>query len=1009
MKFNKVTFAVLLALSGGYAPLASAEATSPQDGVDIEKIQVTGSRIKGVDLEGAQPLVSISAEDIKRSGANTLYDVMKNIPQLSGGNGTFSSTESGATSTSTPAGQAAASLRGMGPSSTLTLINGRRIAPSSFAAGTENFVDINSIPAAAIERIEVLATGASATYGADAVAGVINYILKKDYEGFEINLSYEDSTASSSEAKKSLNLYFGTEVGGGNLTLFADVFDREAMQATDRDFIKDRTLASSYSYLPTLSNTPNVYYKSGYNFYELGSPGCKSELVETEYDEMICANYSYEHAQLQTEMESYSAGFSYNKEFDNLIWHTDFFFSHSESIALSRPAPINRVDDTEGPMVPASVLTDVYGENGENLSFVEFDPDSETYVTYTGLDALDAIYYDYYDSPAGRELEGFAFDARFEDPRTVEVETDSYRLVSTLSGELDEWSWETGVTLSKSESEQVAVAGIYNRYKFHAALAGELCSDGTTASYDSGADTLSCAGATLMGSYNPYLVGDAANDSVLAATQEMPTRSGKSAVYGWDAQISGDLFEFNDQTAVAAFGVEARYEELSDTPSLNSRANYDNGYLVDVFGFGSSVAEADRMQYAAFAEFIIPLTEKFEVQLAGRYDHYDDFGGTFNPKVAFNYRPFDSLILRGSWATSFRAPSLTQAGVKLRTTRSTFDCGANQAVADLYCEGDGTERTVNSLELGNQDLKAEESESLAFGLGWSPTESTTITVDYWQFEHDEIIDTNMTRVLDQAMTDSSLRHCGLVAEGEMGVSYEQDICEEFYNEETEEWEYYTDSNGKLITDDGANLTEILTKWATHSGERYAELPLYRDHVIPLENTGTQSLAGIDYTFDQFFRFSSGTLDLYLSGTHYLAFDRNRPGSDSEEELISTWRYPENFVTAGVEWGTDDYYLALSASYTDSYEDDISGLKGREIDELWDMGALNENEERDVDSWTQVDLSAGYFLGNMTFRVAVKNLLDEEPPVAYGSSLGYDSINANALGRSVKFSFTYAID
>src|SRR5690606_33268863 len=114
-------------------------------------------------------------------------------------------------------------------------------------------------------------------------------------------------------------------------------------------------------------------------------------------------------------------------------------------------------------------------------------------------------------------------------------------------------------------------------------------------------------------------------------------------------------------------------------------------------------------QWAAFAEFYIPLTSTLDLQLAGRYDNYDDFGSTFNPKVAFSWRPVEELVVRASWATSFRAPSLTQAGVKLRTTTASFDCGANQAVADLYCEGDGTERSVDVLELGNPQLQAEES------------------------------------------------------------------------------------------------------------------------------------------------------------------------------------------------------------------------------------------------------------------------------------------------------------
>jgi len=941
---------------------------------EIEKIVVTGSRIKGVDLEGTQPLVVIGTEDIRNSGASSISELMSQISQTRGGEGSFSTSESGATSTSTPAGQAAASLRGLGPSSTLTLINGRRVAASSFASGTQNFVDINSIPLAAIERIEVLATGASAIYGADAVAGVINYILKKDYQGLELNASYGNSFESSDEGKYNVNLVFGTELAGGSLTVFADYFERNAFSAQDRSFTKDPALVNSYSYLP--KHTPNIYYKSSYSGYdEIGNPDCKTDFVTTEYGEEICAYYHNEDDQLNSDLETGSLGFIYSKEIGDLTWNTDFFYSHSKSTAKSSPAAINRIDDSEGPFVHVSAL-DVFND-----------------------ETKDALLYDMwiedFDTIAGRTLdEGFMFDARFGTPRTVEVETNAFRLVSGLSGDIGEWEWESAITLSKSESEQKAIAGIYNRYKYHAALAGELCGDGSIANYDDSSDSLSCNSGQPSAMYNPFLEGNTANDELLSMTQEMPTRDGKSTVYGWDARITGELFEFNDEVVSSAFGVEVRKEEITDIPSLNAQARPENGYLVDVFGFGSSLSEAKRTQWGAFAEFYIPLNDMVELQLAGRYDDYDDFGDTFNPKVALTVRPTDELILRASWSTSFRAPSLTQAGVKLRTTTATYDCGANQAVADLYCEGFGDERNPNVLELGNANLQAEESESISIGFAYSPTENTTLTVDYWQFEHEDLVDTDMTAVLANAITDSSLRHCGLVPTGETGISYEEDLC------------LVTDTTGLTIEDQGANLSEILDAWVDFDDPRYAELPLYRDHIIQLENTGEQNVSGVDIALDHKIDFTQGTLSFSFDATHYLEFERNKAGSSDIEELIGTWRYPENIASARLSWSTDTFYSSLTVDYTSEYQDDIEGLKGRQIAELEDMGKLNEDGERDVDSWLTLRANVGYDFENMNINLTINNLLDEEPPVAYGSSRGFDSLNHNALGANYRVSMTY---
>lgn len=950
----------------------SAQTESTTEVEQIEKIEVTGSRLKGVDLEGAQPLVVISSDDIKKSGANTIFDLLKDVGQLRGGEGTFSTSESGATSSSTPAGQAAASLRGLGPASTLTLINGRRVAASSFAAGTQNFVDVNSIPLAAIERIEVLATGASAIYGADAVAGVINYILKKDYEGAELNISYGDSMAASDESRRNLNLVLGQQIAGGQLTVFADYFDRNAFSAQDRDFTSTPLLQSSYSYLP--KNTPNIYYNSVVSGNELATPGCATALVTTEFGEEICAYYPNEDDQLNAELNSYSTGAMFQRDFNDISWNTDLFFSNTKSVALSSPAPINQLDDSEGPYVNETAL-DIFAPAVRDA-------------------LLDQLYIDPFDTVAGRELYGFAFDARFNTPRAVEVETDALRLVSALSGSIGNWGWESAVIYSQSKSDQLAVQGVYNRYKYHAALAGELCSDGSIASYDADNDSLSCSSGSLEAMYNPFLQNNSDNDALLALAQEMPSRKGKSTVVGWDARFNGDLIEFNEGIISSAFGLEIRREKITDTPSDNAVARAENGYLVDVFGFGSSLSSAERTQWAAFSEFNVPLASTLDMQVAARYDHFDDFGTTFNPKVGFSYRPLEELVVRASYATSFRAPSLTQAGVKLRTTTATFDCGANDAVSTLFCEGFADERSTNVLELGNPQLQAEEADSVSLGFALSLSQDSTLTLDYWRFDHENLVDTNMTGVLARAINDASLRHCGLVPQGAQGISFDEALCD------------VTDSAGLNAEQNGANMAEILDAWVAYDDPRFAELPLFRDHVLLLENTGEQSVSGLDLAYDHRFDTTAGTFALAVDATHYLSFERNKAGSDEIEELIGSWRYPETVAGVRFSWSKGDFFSSLSANYTHSYADDIEGLRGRELDELAELGQLNADGGRQVSSWTTWRMNLGYDFAKTTISFSIDNLFDREPPVAYGSSRGFDSINHDALGRSFNIAISH---
>jgi len=714
--------------------LAAQEATSEQEEKTIEVIQVTGSNIRGVDLEGSQPVTIITADDIARMGVSSISDLMDRVNQARGGIGSFDSTQSGATSTSTPPGQAAAALRGLGPSATLTLVNGRRVAASSFASGTENFVDINSIPASAVERVDILATGASAIYGADAVAGVINYILKDSVDESSLSASYENTTDNNNHAQFNVQGTFGGEIAGGNLVAFFDYYDRRAIKATDFASTRNPVLVNSYSYLP--KGTPNIYFFSARDGNEIGAPNCATPLVETEFGEQICAYYGNQDDYFESPLESLSGGLTFTKYIDDMTWRTDLMLTRTESTSFSTPAPINQLDDSEGPFVDETAL-DVFAPEIRNA-------------------LLDNMFIDPFDTLLGRELRGFQYDARFATPRTVEIQSTAIRLVSVLSGTIADWGWESGVTLSRSESEQEGIAGIYDRYRYTAAIGGELCSNGQIASLDNSGNPV-CNDGQLLPMYNPFLQGDATNDATLALAQARPTRDGESTLYGWDIKFTGELMEFGDDYIRVATGAEIRREEISDIPSLDSRARFENDYLVDVFGYGSSLSEASRTQWGVFAEAYIPLHETLELQLAGRFDDYNDFGSTFNPKVGLTFRPTDELVLRASWSTAFRAPSLTQAGVQLRTTRASFDCGANQTVANLYCEGDTRVVGNNVLELGNPNLQPEESESYSIGLAYSPTENTTITVDYWAFEHEDLVDTNMTDVLARATTDASLR------------------------------------------------------------------------------------------------------------------------------------------------------------------------------------------------------------------------------------------------------------
>lgn len=950
MRPNTIALALAVALSGGSLSAYAQQTSEKAEDKDLEVIQITGSNLKGVDLEDAQPLISIDAESIRNSGANTISELLQNLGVTRGGTGSFNTSTSGATSNSTPAGQAAASLRGLGASSTLTLVNGRRIAASSFAAGNTNFVDVNSIPLSAIKRIDVLPTGASAVYGADAVAGVINYILRDDYDGLELNFGYGDSDAPSNDTVIQLSAIYGHNFDNGNITVFADYYERDAFSYEDRDIT--RTTFSP----ATTSTFPRLYWRDTQDELAVVDPSCPAELQTNDADfggfgDGFCAFDPNPLTQVFPELETYSAGLTTNFEFsDSLQFFGEMLYSHTESNATSNSARFRSESDLSRVRVP------VDHPNFPSAWLDEIFPSDASSVQIQG---------------------------RFNAPREISVETDAIRFLAGLRGEWNDWEWESALNYSRSESEQRAVAGIYNRFTFNAALFGELCADGST-NCTPGVDGLF---------FNPF-GGQTGNEQVLDIIQENPTRDGKSEVLGWDVRFNGVIGELWGNDIASAFGAEIRREEISDNPSEQAVARLENDYIVDVIDFGSSRVSADRTQWAVFAEFNFPITDKLDVQAALRYDHFDDFGGDANPKITARYRATEELVLRGSWATSFRAPSLSQAGAELRTT--SFSARCLDPYKDAFC-GDAAELNPNSLEVGNPDLQAEEANSFGLGMAWSPTKDITTTLDFWMYKHENVVEVDAESFLTQAYNNpEEFLFCGLVPEGSLGISIDPFYCT--FDVDGTEGETLT--SDQLAVLEGLGVNDLL----------------FRDHVLQLENTGEQETSGYDFTYTQYIDDTQwGDFRITADVTRIFSFKRDRTRLSGQEQLAGTFRYPKLLGSASLRWNKDAWSAGVTALYTDGYDDEIFSLS--DFDFLYieqnsgvtlydDVDGDLVPRERDVSSWLTFDAFVGYEASeNLYLRLTVNNLTSKEPPFVYGGYRNVDFINHDSMERFFRLSAT----
>jgi len=1008
MQKHYLSLAVLSAMGASLAMPAHANDEILTDNSVIEEVIVTGSHIKGLDLEGATNAVEISGKDIMESGADSLVTLLDSLSVTGGGNGTFTTEGSGPGSDQNPVGASAVSLRGLGTSSTLTLVNGRRVSVSSFAkGGTESFVDINSIPLAAIERIEILPSGASALYGADAVAGVVNIILKKDYEGLALSGSYGNSTASSDDGKTNLNLTWGKKTDNTHSLLVVDYFKRNPLFERDRSataLSRDPSADSNFVAL----NSSGVYLDDAIEEAECAAAaGDRVSPGDSQYGR-ACFYNTNDVISAVGESESIGITGAFDYTFSNMTWFNEFMYQSNSAkgnragspweLALSpyHPGWTNEqalIDAIEANYAAAD--GDGYNAVGgltaeQVLDLIENDSD-------TWGDAANDYFYTMF--------------GRFDDPREVEVETESVRFVSGLNGKFESWNWETAFSVGQSQSTQTGVTGLYNREAVQAALLGNLCNDGSIVSndysingdiaekenVDFGGDGVTCEslGKTTVW-YDPFNGQYNQDQNVLNLITADASRQGESKLYAWDVKASSlDLLDLPAGQVAGAFGAEWRKEEVKDTPSEESKASNDNSD--PIISFSSTGAEYSRQQYAAYGELMIPLAEGLEAQVAGRYDHYDDFGDDVNGKVALRYELNDSLILRGNWSQSFRAPSMAQSGLTKKLTSYTaacdlsdpytealmdgFYCGVDGSDADPYTDPYDASRSMATELVGNANLKAETADTFGFGVLVRPTDDIELNIDWWRIEYNNTVVTEedayvvatLNGLTDGIVTTSDLNS------GSPGV------------------QLYCDPNNFTVeTSDDCNAS------GTDYGPEIADV-----HFQPF-NAGQQTVEGIDLVYTHYlYDGAQGLVTLFFDASYLLKFDQEVIEGYEKESLAGSFRYPRLAANTKVRWSMENWSTSISANYTGSYKDNLNGSDAAEMDG-YDVDPSDGNiDSRTVPSWTTFDLSVSYDLRDKSYvQLSVRNLLDESPNFVYGSSSNVDYSNTDIMGRYITVRYNH---
>jgi iron complex outermembrane receptor protein len=660
---KKTTLCARLVLAAGSATLTAGPVLAQQasDVPELQRVEVTGSAIRRIDAETSVPVTVLKMEELRKQGVTTVEQVLATVSAMQSQQTTSQSV--GAIT----GGASLADLRGLGSNKTLVLLNGRRLANNALSSSSP---DLNTIPFAALERVEVLRDGASALYGTDAIGGVINFITRRSFNGGTVTLGVD---VPQHAGGKNHNVNAGFGVGDlvkdrYNLLGFVDYQKQDPITGAQRPFgVHGKTSGVTF---------PATYFQGDPTFNP-AAPACAggflvpSGAANCRYNTNLWIDY-LPASERASGMLKGSVQVSENHRVD-----LEYFATRSVVSTAIAPAPFSGLTVNPG--------TAFYPGNGITPA-----PPAGS-----GIDPTQPITVQFRDVPNGG--------------RRDRVENLQQRFVASLEGSLGAWDYKTGLSYNE------------NRIK-----------DFLTGGYTDG--SLIAAG-VADGTINPFGEQTAAGAALLeraSATGEL--QSAKGSVLGVDLKASRDLGDwFGAGTpAAVALGGEVRRERFRNVgnPEFDQR-------VVDSSGFDPATNnEGSRSVSALYVELSVPLMKNLEITGALRYDKYSDFGSTTNPKLGFRFQPIQPVLVRGSYSTGFRAPSLYDLH-----SAQVFTFTANPWNDPVRCPNGvptpGAPQATNcntqflSLLGGNPALKPETARNATLGLVVEPVVDLSVGIDFW--------------------------------------------------------------------------------------------------------------------------------------------------------------------------------------------------------------------------------------------------------------------------------------
>ena len=893
----------------GTIPLAQA-----QDDETVEEIVVTGSHIRRTEFDSRAPIQIVDQAEMDLIGAAQPVEMLK---QLSVNSGSQMYGE-----TNDRAGVSQFNIRNLGLGSTLTLLNGKRagIASVADATGTD-FVDINQYPLAMIERIEVLTNGASATYGSQAVAGVANIITRKGFEGLEVSAGYSNAEIDAWH----VNFAAGTAYDQGTFNVYATYYNQGHKERSEFDWMQDRLIGQgdiSRSRFLSSTGSPGTYRPATIDpatgeatdvagasnhpdadclaasgtFLNPADIGGQDSVCRYHFVDQVSVISAERRAQVFTEFD-----FAFN---DTVKYYFEGSFSNNVILRDSGGSTLNTGRaDGGGVTIPSDHPFNFWVAGPTPGSLTYIDPGSWDDNIHTASD-LRAVA-----RPLGAAVNNNEFTQQ------IRREFNYYRALNGFEVELPgDWFLDTSFMWAKSSvfnrsphnyqtdtyQDQVR-DGIWNPFGTRLANPTLVTPKGVGFTSQPGAiagDT------TFQSEWDQYSVGSSTVESKV-----------------FDLVASGQLFETSFGSIAGAAGFQYRETSYEDVPDSISAAGLSNEASRSKAIFG------DQDVTAFFAEVVVPIGDQVELDFAIRNEDYGDGVSTTDPKVSFEFGATDWLGFRGSWGTSFQAPTVRQTSEATSSAFLDDPASPTGPGGSLQCVSTGLNNNVAVVVRGAPDLAPQESENYNFGVIFQ-FDAFRASIDYFNFDYKQLIAQSEG---PQAIVD---------ADCDDGVP----------------------NDPRVTRDAGGQLRQVDTQFV---------------------NVGAVATDGLDFKADYTMDIANSTLVFDFAATYVSKFDVDTDGDGTTDfDGAGSRNFRNNFSTMpqwrgllGGTWLAGNHSVNLTMRYIDGYENDQSR-----------SNEANGFVGGPVDSWTTFDGQYSIVLpellggGDTTLTFGINNILDEDPPI-----------------------------